>query len=101
MQLEDFLCRHKVKVAALQETKLHDSSNTPSFANFTLISKDRSRNAGGGRAFLIHHSITFTHLPTDFNNDPVLEIQGITAEIIYDLRAHPSIYTIYIYTTAF
>ena len=80
-KLEDFLCRHKVKVAALQETKLHDSSSTPSFANYALIRKDRSRNTGGGLAFLIHLSITFTHLPTDLNNDPVLEIQGITAEI--------------------
>ena len=93
VELENFLGHHKVKVAALQETKLHASSNTPTFANYTLIRKDRSRNAGGGLAFLVHHSVTFTHLPTDFNSDPVLEIQGITATI----RGAPlNIFNIYI-----
>ena len=34
-----------------------------------------------GLAYLIHHSVSYTHLPTDLHSNPVLEIQGITATI--------------------
>ena len=37
--------------------------------------------AGRGLTFLIHHSVTYTHLPTDLHSNPVLKIQGITATI--------------------
>ena len=81
VELEAFLGRHKVKVAALQETKLHANSTEPSFEGYTLLREDRTRNTGGGLAFLVHHSVTFTRYPTDLSSDPFLEVQGITATI--------------------
>ena len=76
-ELESYLHRHKVKVAAIQETKLNPRSPTPSFRGYNLVREDRRRNSGGGLAFLIHDSVHFTNLNID-TNDQYIEAQGIT-----------------------
>ena len=79
-ELETFLHRHKVKVAALQETKLHQNSPTLSFPGCTLLRKDRLRNTGGGLAFLIHDSISYSELTID-PRDQFLEVHCVTITI--------------------
>ena len=68
-----------VKIAAIQETKLRETSKVGDTFNFILKRKDRGRNAGGGLAFLIHQSIPFQMLPSQ-NNDPHIEHMAIKVD---------------------
>ena len=80
--LTAFLHEHSVKVACLQETKLVPGSKDPSVAGYTLLRRDRPRGGtGGGLAFLIHHSVAYVEVDTSFVQDPILELQGISATI--------------------
>ena len=66
----------------------------PHVAGFSLIRKDRARNAGGGLALLIHHSIKFQELPTQ--TDQTMEEQcvrinvGMTSLDIHNVYIPPS-----------
>ena len=53
-ELDEFLKRHNVKVAVIQESKLSSNSKTPSIQNFTTVRKDRFQGLGGGLLTLIH-----------------------------------------------
>ena len=46
-ELGEFLKRHNVKVAVIQESKLSSNSKTPSIQNFTTVRKDRRQGQGG------------------------------------------------------
>lgn len=81
VELNALLSEHKVKVAALQETKLGVRSKTPIFPNYRCIRHDRVGAGGGGLILLVHHSVQHTDIDTSFNSDPVLELQGISATI--------------------
>ena len=59
-ELGDFLKRHNVKVAVIQESKLSPNSKTPSIQNFTTVRKERRECQGGGLLTLIHKSINFS-----------------------------------------
>ena len=72
----DWLEKHEIKVAALQETKLKAGSTC---GNYTLFRKDREKNSGGGLAFLVHKSIQFEKVP-DPPPDPHLESQTIKVD---------------------
>ena len=60
VELGDFLERHKVKVAVIQESKLTLNSRTPNIQNFTTVRKDRDHGQGGGLLILIRKSINFS-----------------------------------------
>ena len=45
-ELGEFLKRHNVKVAVIQESKLSSNSKTPSIQNFTTVRKDRRQGQG-------------------------------------------------------
>ena len=62
-ELGEFLKRHNVKVAVIQEAKLSPNSKTPSIQNFTTVRKDRRQGQGGGLLTLIHKSINFSRKP--------------------------------------
>ena len=59
-ELGEFLERHNVKVAVLQESKLSPKSRSPIIQNFTTVGKDRRQGQGGGLLTLIHKSINFS-----------------------------------------
>ena len=61
-ELNDFMIKNDIHVAALQETKLSASSKLPALPGFAIVRQDRSRH-GGGLAFFIHHSIKYSILP--------------------------------------
>ena len=48
VELGEFLERHKVKVAVIQESKLILNSRTPNIQNFTTVRKDRLQGQAGG-----------------------------------------------------
>ena len=82
-------------VACLQETKLSPSSNLRPFPDYTTVRHDRpGASRGGGLITLVHHSISYTRLPSDlFPNDSTAEQLSITATI-NDIPLH--IHNIYI-----
>ena len=47
-ELECFLEKHNVKVAAIQESKLTAKSRNPRIQNFTTVRRDRPQGQGGG-----------------------------------------------------
>ena len=85
VELGEFLERHKVKVAVIQESKLTLNSRTPNIQNFTTVRKDRDQGQGGGLLTLIHKSINFSRRsPSDSPDtlaDPHLEKLTITAKL--------------------
>ena len=82
VELGDFLERHKVKVAVIQESKLTLNSRTPNIHNFTTVRKDCDQGQGG-LLTLIHKSINFSRRPDspDTLADPHLEELTITAKL--------------------
>ena len=58
-ELERFLEKHNVKVAAIQESKLTSKSRNPRIKNFTTVRRDRPQGQGGGLLIFIHKSINF------------------------------------------
>jgi exonuclease III len=83
-ELQTFLTNHRVKIAALQESKLTTKSKTPSFLGYNVVHKDRPVGRGGGLALLVHDSVCFTDLDVSAYippNDQTLELQGISAQI--------------------
>jgi exonuclease III len=95
-ELQDFLIKNNVKVAAIQETKLTPTSKNPCFQDYTVVHKDRLVDKGGGLAFLIHHSVRYINVdvsPLITPNDLTLEIQGISACINY---SYITIFNVYI-----
>ena len=80
-ELGEFLKRHNVKVAVIQESKLSSNSKTPGILNFTTVRKDRRQGQGGGLLTLIHKSINFAQKPESPETlvEPHLEELTITA----------------------
>ena len=78
-----FLHDNEVKLACLQETKLKPTSRDPSLPGYSILRRDRpGGRGGGGLAFAIHHSISFTPIDTSFaDSDPFIELQGINVTI--------------------
>ena len=83
VELGDFLERHKVKVAVIQESKLTIISRTPNIQNFTTVRKDCDQGQVGGLLTLIHKSINFSRRPDspDTIADPHLEELTITTKL--------------------
>ena len=83
VELGDFLERHKVKVAVIQESKLTLNSRMPNIQNFTTVRKDCDQGQGGGLLTLIHKSINFSRRPDspDTLADPHLEELTITVKL--------------------
>ena len=82
-ELGEFLKRHNVKVAVVQESKLSSNYKTPNIQNFTTVRKDRRQGQGGGLLTLIHKSINFSWKPESPDNlvEPHLEELTITATL--------------------
>ena len=80
-ELGEFLKRHNVKVAVIQESKLSSNSKTPSIQNFTTVRKNCRQGQGGGLLTLIHKSINFSQKPESLETlaGPHLEELTITA----------------------
>ena len=53
MEFGQFLKRHNVKVAMIQESKLCPNSKTPSIHNVTTVQKDRRQGQRGGLLTLV------------------------------------------------
>ena len=83
VELGEFLERHKVKVAVIQESKLTLNSRMPNIQKFTTIRKYRHQCQGGGLLTLIDKSINFYWRPEspDTLADPHLEELTITANL--------------------
>ena len=83
VELCEFLERHKVKVAVIQESEITLYSRTPNIQNITTVRKDRHRSQGGGLLTLIHKSVNFSLRPDspDTLADPHLEELTITAKL--------------------
>ena len=62
-ELGEFLVRHNVKVAVIQESELSPNSMRPSIQNFTTVRKHRRQGQKGGLLTLIHKSINFSFRP--------------------------------------
>ena len=75
IEIINWMKKKNIKIAAFQETKLNEDTQINNIGNYTLIRKDRTRDAGGGVAFLIHNSIKFQELPDI--QDPHIEFQAI------------------------
>ena len=75
--------RNKVKMAAIQESKLSSKSKNPYIRNYTTVRKDRPHGHGGGLLVFIHESITFSKQPSspEAQSDPHLEELTIKADI--------------------
>ena len=67
--------QYDIKIAAIQETKLHENSKLGTIHNFSLIREDRKSDKGGGVAFLIHDSLPFKRIPSpaSIKSDPHIE----------------------------
>ena len=83
VELGEFLERHKVKVAVIQESKLTLNSRTPNIQNFPTVKKDRHQGQRGDLLTLIHKSINSSRRPdsSDTLADPHLEELTITAKL--------------------
>ena len=83
VKLGEFLVRHNVNVAVIQESKLTLNCRTPNIQNFTTVRKHRHQCQGGGLLTLIHESINFSRKPDspDTLADPHLEELTITAKL--------------------
>ena len=80
-ELDSFLRDKRISVAALQETFLSDSSPPPSFPGYTLVRKDRARGRGGGLAFLVHQTVSYTPVDSSFLQDGFTECHAIKATL--------------------
>ena len=82
-QLQDFLQKHSILIAIIQETRLTATNTLQQFKDFTTIRKDRASGIGGGLITLIHHSLTYREadLAHLFPNDPHLEHQSVVVEV--------------------
>ena len=75
-----------IKIAAFQETKLNGNIQLNELGDYTIVRKDRQKDAGGGLAFLIHKDIRFQLLP-DINNQHI-EYQAIQIDNIKFLNMY-------------
>ena len=81
-ELQDFLHRHQVKVACIQETKLRPGSPHKEFSNYTSIRKDRRGGRGGGLLTLVHQSLSFREADTaTLPNDDTAETLGVVVVV--------------------
>ena len=55
---------NNIKIAAIQETKLHSEGSITSSGNY-IIRKDRERDNGGGLAFIVERNVKYkvTNMP--------------------------------------
>ena len=83
VELGEFLEKHKVKVAVIQESKLTLNSQTPNIHSFPTARKERHQGQGGGLLTLIHKLINFSRKPDspDTLADPHLEELTFTAKL--------------------
>ncbi|XP_059220579.1 uncharacterized protein LOC131995697 [Stomoxys calcitrans] len=86
-EIVDFMTRKSISVAAIQEIKLTNTCSLYSCHGYNVLRKDRSRNGGGGLAFVIHHSVQYRPIsPALDASDPYMECMEVavrsgTAEI--------------------
>ena len=75
-ELTQYLYKHQLKIAVIQESKLNCNSSPPDIPNFTTVRKDRLSDKGGGLIIYIHKTLQFQMLP-DFPFDGHTESLGI------------------------
>ena len=95
-EIIDFMIRHSIMIAAIQETKLSKKSKLPSnIGEFSVVRKDRTSDAGGGLCFIIHNSIKYQtlDLPPPPIDDLHMEQQGI---IVFSGKTQIKLINIYI-----
>lgn len=80
-EVAHFLYCKNIQVICVQKSKLSSTSIYPRFTNYTFLCRDRPGDrVGEGFFSLVHHSVTYTELPTDhfFSADTIIEQQGFT-----------------------
>jgi hypothetical protein len=80
-ELDAFIRKKQIAIAAIQETFLTTTSSAPNFPDYSIVRKDRPYGRGGGLTFLVHHSIPFTPVDTSFLQDGHTEVLVIKATI--------------------
>jgi hypothetical protein len=82
-ELSDFLVKHSIKIACIQQTKLSARSKPPSFPDFALVRKDRPAGMEGSLITLIHDSISFHNVDiSQFGRqDQSTELLAICADV--------------------
>ena len=97
-ELQDYLHKHNIHIALLQETKLKQTQSTPTFPTYSCIRTDRPHGQGGGLLTYIHNDIiykdTTSHTKTLFQNDTTMEIQSLCVKSGH--KQEINIYNIYI-----
>ena len=97
-EIEQFLHKHNIHIALLQETKLTHTHKTPHIRHYSHIRTDRTDGHGGGLITYIHKSILYkdTTQTTQslFQNDTTLEIQSLSVNSGH--KQEVNIYNIYI-----
>jgi len=73
IEITDYMSRHRIPIACIQETKLTSRSTLSSSSNYNIIRLDRARNAGGGLAFILHQSVNYRLLTLPTVQDERLE----------------------------
>ena len=86
MELKEFLHRRKIHVALLQESKLKETSKSPTIPGYTTLRVDRPNGGGGGGLLaLVSKDIPFTHttaaLRAALPVDEVRELLSLTIRI--------------------
>ena len=66
---------NNIKIAAIQETKLHITSS----GNYNIVRKDRERDNGGVLAFILERNVKYkvTNTPAPPNPDNTIEVMSV------------------------
>ncbi|KAA0196554.1 hypothetical protein HAZT_HAZT005288 [Hyalella azteca] len=83
VELAHFLVTHSVLVVAIQDSKLTEASNIPTFPGYTLVRRDKPigpRTGDGGLFFIVNHTVLYSPIPSDhlFPGDSTTEHQAIS-----------------------
>ncbi|KAA0194459.1 hypothetical protein HAZT_HAZT011737 [Hyalella azteca] len=85
-ELAHFLVTHSILVAVIQESKLTEAANPPTFPGYTLVRRGKPigpRAGGGGLCFIVSHTVSYSPIPSDhlFPGNATAELQGISISI--------------------
>lgn len=82
-EIVDYMVRHYIVLAAIQETKFTARSTITSKGSFNIIRQDRAKNKGGGLAFIVHNTLPHRSISIPPSHpDPHPEQQSIVIRAV-------------------